>query len=128
MTDPAGRWKTQTTNAFGELVQVTEPNPAGGAAYETYYTYSVLGKLTQVSMPRPTGTQNRTYSYDATWGVLLMAETHPENGTTSYGYLSDGRLNYRQDAKGQRTYFSYDALNRPLAITRTDVALVNQPC
>ena len=128
VTDPAGRWKTQTANAFGELVQVTEPNPAGGAAFATYYTYTLLGKLSQVSMPRPTGTQNRTYSYDATWGVLLMSETTPENGTTSYNYLSDGRLNYRQDPKGQRRYLTYDALNRPLSITRTDAALVNQPC
>ena len=37
-------------------------------------------------------------------------------------------MNYRQDAKGQRAYFSYDALNRPLSITRADAALVNQPC
>jgi YD repeat-containing protein len=28
---PAGKWKTNTTDAFGNLVSVTEPNPAGGA-------------------------------------------------------------------------------------------------
>ena len=49
ITDPAGRWKKYTSDAFGNLTQVTEPNPQGGANYETYYTYNVAGKMTQVS-------------------------------------------------------------------------------
>jgi hypothetical protein len=38
VTDAAGKWKTHTTNAMGELVKVVEPNPAGGT-WETNYTY-----------------------------------------------------------------------------------------
>jgi hypothetical protein len=37
---------------MGNLVMVTEPNPAGGADWTTSYTYNVLNHLTQVSMPR----------------------------------------------------------------------------
>jgi len=131
-TDPAGRWSTSTYNSLGEVTQVTEPNPAGGANFETYYTYSLLGKLTQVSMPRPTGTgtvtQNRTFTFDTTWGVRLLSETHPESGTVTYSYLSNGDLQYRQDAKGQRAYFNYDGFGRVTSLTRTDAGLVNQPC
>jgi YD repeat-containing protein len=60
ITDPAGKWKKQTTDAMGNLKQVNEPNPAGGADYVTTYTYDLLNHLTQVSMPRPSGTQTRT--------------------------------------------------------------------
>ena len=34
---------------MGNLVQVTEPNPAGGANFETYYAYDALNNLTQVA-------------------------------------------------------------------------------
>ena len=30
VTDPAGKWKKYTSDALGHLVQVNEPNPAGG--------------------------------------------------------------------------------------------------
>ncbi|MFN7173089.1 MAG: RHS repeat domain-containing protein, partial [Fimbriimonadaceae bacterium] len=39
VTDAAGKWKKFTLNAFGNLVKVTEPNPAGGADFETFYAY-----------------------------------------------------------------------------------------
>src|ERR1035441_8829323 len=63
VTDPAGKWKTSTVDAFGNLTLVTEPNPAGGANWTTSYTYNVLSQLTQVTMPRPQGTQTRTFAY-----------------------------------------------------------------
>ena len=43
--DPAGKWKTSTVDAFGNLTLVTEPNPAGGANLTTTYTYSLLNQL-----------------------------------------------------------------------------------
>jgi YD repeat-containing protein len=39
ITDPANKWKKFTYDAFGNLVQVTEPNPAGGSNYQAYYAY-----------------------------------------------------------------------------------------
>jgi hypothetical protein len=51
VTDPAGKWMKQTTDAMGNLTVVTEPNPAGGADW-TSYTYNSLNQVTGVSMPR----------------------------------------------------------------------------
>ena len=62
VTDAAGKWKTFTTDVFGNLVKVTEPNPGGGNV-ETNYTYDRLNNLTQVSMPRGGATQTRTFVY-----------------------------------------------------------------
>jgi RHS repeat-associated protein len=111
LTDPAGKWKMQTKDVFGNLTVMNEPNPAGGANYVTSYTYDVLNHLTQVSMPRPSGTQTRTFVYSSTtqW---LTSETHPESGTKTYTYNSDGTLATRIDANGNKTVYTYDAYKR----------------
>jgi YD repeat-containing protein len=70
-------------------VQVTEPNPAGGANLETYYTYTVLGQLAQVSMPRTGVTQTRAFTWS---GRDLMNITNPESGTVSFTYDTYGRV------------------------------------
>ncbi len=132
VTDPAGRWKRYLQNALGNLVQVTEPNPAGGADFETYYTYNVRDQLTLVQMPRPnqfggTYTQTRTFVYNLTTGLLTSA-TNPENGTVTYNYLSNNQVNYKQDAKGQRVEFLYDAHNRVTKMTPKDAGGNVQPC
>jgi len=33
VTDPAGKWKKSTMDAQGNLVQVNEPRPGGGADF-----------------------------------------------------------------------------------------------
>lgn len=33
VTDPAGKWKKMTLDAFGQITQVEEPNPAGGSFF-----------------------------------------------------------------------------------------------
>ena len=50
VTDPAGKWKKQTTDALGHLTTVTEPNPAGGADWTTTYWYNTLDKLVRVAL------------------------------------------------------------------------------
>ena len=60
MTDPAGKWKEFTTDAMGNLKQVTEPDPGRRSNLVTTYTYDAVNHLTQVSMPRSTGTQTRS--------------------------------------------------------------------
>jgi YD repeat-containing protein len=74
------------------------------------YEYNTLGKLTRVSAP---GGIQRTWSYPAPKG-WLTSETHPESGTTTYGYAGDnmGLATSRTDAKQQTTTFSYDDNNR----------------
>ncbi len=112
-TDPAGKWKTFTTNALGELVTVTEPNPAGGGTWDTAYTYSTLGKLLTVTMVRPSGTQTRTFSYNSLG--QLQSATNPETGTVSYTYNSNGQIATKIDAKNQKVAYSYELTFQRLA-------------
>ena len=116
-TDAAGNWKTFTTDPFGHLVTVTEPDPANptGATYVTSYTYDVLDRLVGVSMPRPTGTQTRAFNYgisNSAVGGLLMWETNPENGKVTYTYNANNQLATKTDAKGQQFSYSYDGVGR----------------
>jgi RHS repeat-associated protein len=97
-------------DAMGNLTQVNEPNPAGGADYITTYTYDVLNHLVGVSMPRPTGTQTRTWVYDT--NQRLQSVTNPESGTVTFTYNPSGTMATRIDAKGQRTEYTYDAKMR----------------
>ena len=50
VTDPAGKWKTFTSDAFGNLAGVAEPDPNGGANLIATYTYNMVNQLTQVTM------------------------------------------------------------------------------
>jgi RHS repeat-associated protein len=102
-TDPAGKWKTQTTDAFGNLTTVTEPNPAGGN-FTTSYSYSPLNQLLVVTMPRGSTTQTRTFTYN---GRDMVSATNPENGTVSYTYDASHRVLTRTDAKNQQTKYIY---------------------
>jgi YD repeat-containing protein len=111
ITDPAGKWKKQTVDVFGNLKTVNEPNPAGGADYVTTYTYDMLNHLTGVSMTRSTGSQTRTFVYNATT-QRLTSETHPESGTASYTYNNDGTVATKTDARGVVTKYTYDSFQR----------------
>ena len=118
VTDPAGKWKTFTMDAFGNLVTVNEPNPAGGANYVTTYTYDLSNHLTGVSMTRGTVTQTRSFNYGN--GGYLLSATNPENGTVTYTYNSSfpGKVATRVDAKGQKVAYSYDSYGRLTEVQR----------
>jgi YD repeat-containing protein len=121
--DPSGKWKLYTTDAFGELVQVTEqsPNPSTEPSHVTSYTYDVLGHLILAQMPRTVNgtvvTQTRTWVYDPNT-QLLGSQTAPENGTVSYTYNSDSTVSTVTDAKNQQKRFSYDLYGRVTQIAR----------
>jgi RHS repeat-associated protein len=118
VTDAAGNWKKYTTDALGQLIQVNEPNPAGGSDYVTTYAYDSLGHLTSVSMPRPSGTQTRTFNYGTPAGAQLLSATNPENGTVTYTYNSDKTLATKTDSKNQQVQYSYDSYKRVTQIRR----------
>ena len=120
VTDPAGKWKKSTTDAMGNLVKVTEPNPAGGADLDTNYSYNAANKLSQVSMTRGSTTQTRTFSYNTY--QQLQSVAHPESGTTSYTYNADGTPNTRIDANNQKVQYVYDSYKRVTQIKRYDVS------
>jgi YD repeat-containing protein len=110
VTDPAGKWKKQVTDALGNLVQVLEPDPATGADLPTNYTYDMFDRLVQVSMPRGGVTQIRTWTYDPTT-LRLASKTEPETGTTTYTWNTDGTLQAKTDARS-KVEFTYDSLRR----------------
>ncbi|HUS08289.1 MAG TPA: RHS repeat-associated core domain-containing protein [Bryobacteraceae bacterium] len=113
-TDPAGKWKKFTMDAMGNLTQVNEPNPAGGADYITTYSYDIVNHLVGVNMPRPSGTQTRTWVYDA--NQRLQSVTNPESGTVTFTYNANGDVATKTDAKGQRAEYSYDGNRRVISV------------
>ncbi|HYL35376.1 MAG TPA: hypothetical protein VEV17_05650, partial [Bryobacteraceae bacterium] len=113
VTDPAGKYKTFTMDALGNLTQVQESDPSLGLVTTTY-TYDMLSHLTGVSMPRGSTTQTRTFNYTSgtTVGALLLSATNPENGTVTYTYNSAHQVLTRTDAKSQKTQYTYDSYGR----------------
>src|SRR5436189_1268377 len=81
----------------------------------------MMSSLTQVSMTRSTPTQTRTFVYDPTTQRLTSA-THPESGTVSYTYNSDGTVATRIDAKNQKTAYVYDTYKRVTQIQHFPVS------
>jgi RHS repeat-associated protein len=88
-----------------------------GAAFGTFYTYSVTGNLTQVVQ----GVQTRTFAYDGLGRVIQ--ETTPEAGTITISYTTGGTpcsgdpsdICSRTDARGLTTTYSYDSQNRVIS-------------
>jgi len=126
VTDPAGKSKTLTSGAEGNLITVSEPDPCVGTnTLTTSYTYDWMNHLATSTMTRPnmayssgtcsesgTTTQTRTFVYN-TAGELTSA-TNPENNTVTYTYNSDTTLATKTDAKGQEAVYSYDATSKKL--------------
>jgi len=127
VTDPAGKQKTYTVDAFNELIQVTEPSPNSGTepTHQTYYTYDLLGHLTQVSMPRTVSgtvvTQTRSWAYSSTT-ELLTSKTLPESGTATYTYNADTTLATVVDANNHEKQFTYDSYGRVTQVARGTVS------
>ncbi|HRJ21626.1 MAG TPA: hypothetical protein PLF84_21470, partial [Bryobacteraceae bacterium] len=120
VTDPSGKWKKFETDAFGNLVKVSEPPASGVDPIVTTYEYNHFNKLTKVNMPRDGITQTRTFEYN-TEG-LLTKTIFPETGTTTFTYDSDKRLYQKNDNKGQRIQYEYDSHHRLQYIRRYPVA------
>jgi RHS repeat-associated protein len=119
-TDPAGKWKKFTMDAMGNLTQVNEPNPAGGADLVTTYAYNAANQLTQVAMTRGGVTQYRTFNY--TVGGKIASVVQPETGTTSYTYNADYTVATKIDAKNQKLAYTYDAYKRVTQIAKHPVS------
>jgi RHS repeat-associated protein len=139
VTDPAGKSKTYTTDALGNLTTVLEPDPCVTAnSLTTSYTYDWMNHVSAVSMTRspvaytvtgnppvtvcsepsspPPTMQTRQFVYDN--AGRLTSATNPENGTVTYTYNTDNTLQYKQDAKGQQTVYTYDSQKRVTMVQR----------
>ena len=124
--DEKGRETIHHVQAFGNpddtrLVGLTD-------ALERKWTYEhdALGKLTKVIAP---DLKERRWVYDSHgW---LESETHPESGTTTYGYGGDnvGNVRTRTDAKNQTLVFDYDENDRLWKITGAEqpIEIIYEP-
>lgn len=103
-------------------VAVSGPFLEGGAAtggpsmatpLVTAYTYNVMNQVTGVS----SGTQTRTYVYDALGRQTSAATPELAGGTTTMQYNDLGLLTQSTDARGVITTYGYDTLNRPTSVS-----------
>ncbi len=140
VTDQAGKQRRQVADSLGRIVRVDEPDPSGnlGAVdaptQPTSYEYDGNDNLTKVIQSNGTTTQERLFKYDSlsrlTHERQIEANTtlnHDGVKVTSGGlwtkylkYKPDGLLDYGVDARGVKTTFGYDGLNRVLSVTFTD--------
>ena len=126
ITDPSGKWKQITRDAYGHIIRVEEPSPKPSSEpnHVTLYTYDTFGHLTQVQMSRTIGgsvrTQTRTWVYDPQT-LQLLSKSSPESGTVSYTYNADGTPATATDAKNQRKVYTYDSYQRIVQTARGTV-------
>ena len=113
-SDETGRQWQRTSDAFGHLIKVVEPN-----AWTTQYTYDALGNLQVITQGDGV---TRTFIHDSL--SRLINECHPEaiaagqtcsiSGPWSSSYTLDANGNARTktDARGVQINYTFDALNR----------------
>jgi RHS repeat-associated protein len=131
-TDAAGYKRRQTMDALGRLVRLDEPNNAGsldgdgGPVQPTAYEYDALDNLIHVTQAGPNGiTQNRYFKFDSMSRMTHARQVEQDapyvtsdsvannNQWSSYfEYDAQGKVEYTYDARGIRTHFLYDGLNR----------------
>jgi RHS repeat-associated protein len=114
-TDEAGNHWQRTSDAFGRLTEVMEPNGvAQTASMETDYSYDALNNLLSVAQwggaSGSSGARARSFSYDSL--SRLLSATNPETGTIGYSYDANGNVSAKTDARNVTTTSTYDALNR----------------
>jgi RHS repeat-associated protein len=120
LTDEAGKKRQFQFDALGRITQVTE-DPAG-LGYVTTYGFDALDNLKSVVQ----GSAQRAYAFDSL--SRMISETNPESGTVNFKYDADsncgnsaaGLLASRTDARGVRTCYFYDSLNRLTRKTYSD--------
>ena len=141
-TDADGHTTRYAYDADGDLLSVTQPDPANGQNTTsdhgpvTTYAYDALGRQTKVYLPNPlTGqaqlTTATTYAYDHLGNLIsqtdalgnvtkyayndrseLVSQTDPDGDVTTYTYDPAGNMLTMTDPDGNRTAWTYDALNR----------------
>lgn len=138
-TSPVTGITAYAYDVAGDLMSTTDANGA-----TTARTYDAAGRvLTAVSSCTGSDTEQVTWTYDdpaaGKFGIGRVASMTDPSGSTSYAYDRRGLLRnedrmmgawssatpYAYDANGNRTqlgtlYYTYDAANRPSAVTRRD--------
>lgn len=114
ITDPEGNLKTLTSDAFNNLVTVTERN--GNIVGTTTYTYNAKNDLTNIT---DAASNVRAFTYDGLGRRLKAEDLHASSdtayGSSTYAYDSSSNLSTSTDPKGQVIAYTYDDLNRVTA-------------
>jgi RHS repeat-associated protein len=138
-TDQAGKSRRQLTDALGRIVRVDEPDLNGDLGLvaspkqPTSYEYDGNDNLNKVTQSDGTNTQIRLFKYDslsrlthekqveatATLNDVGAKVTTGGLWTGFYEYNSEGLLTKGTDARGVKTTFAYDGLNRVASVTYT---------
>lgn len=101
----------------GRLIKVVED--ATGTKLTTEYGYDVGDRLSRVTI----GSQQRRFIYDRRG--LLVSETHPESGETSYLYDARGNVTTKSTPMHTLTQ-KYDRAGRLESVTAGGLLLVEQ--
>ena len=131
MTDPAGGTTGNTYNASGQVSAQSDPDGgtttwsyagdadslAGGSTTitdpdgnETVDQYSELELVSETAGAGTAAAATTSYSYDpATLGVI--AQTNPDDDTTTSTYDANGNLLTSTDPLGNTTTYTYNSLN-----------------
>lgn len=136
--DQAGKKRRQIADTLGRIVRVDEPNANGdlGAVttpnHPTYYEYDGNDNLTKVIQSDGTVTQERLFKYDGLSrlthekqveanATLNDSGVHVGSGTWTgvYKYNTDNLLLEAFNAKGIKSTFTYDGLNRIESVVYT---------
>ena len=135
-TDQAGKTRRQVADALGRTIRVDEPNAAGllgdvaSPIQPTFYEYDGNDNLSKVTQSDGTNTQERLFKYDslsrlthekqveATASLNNAGEKIGSGGlwTGVYKYDNESLLTEGVDARGVKTSFVYDGLNRVSAV------------
>jgi len=103
--DPDAGRRTVEYNAFGDIIQITDPNGS------TQFGYDLLGRVTQ----QISSDGILTYTWDTFLKGKLSEINSPFNISTIYQYDNAGRMNFRQWVTPAGIFefqFSYDAWGR----------------
>ncbi len=100
--DEQGRRKRYTEDTLGRLTKVEELNWNQTVYATTNYSYNALDQITSINQAG----QIRSFSFDG-YG-RLQSRTTPEQGTTSYSYFANDRLQTITDARNATTTLGYN--------------------
>lgn len=140
--DQADKERRQIVDALGRIIRVDEPDvmsngigTAGSPTQPTHYYYDGNDNLSRVAQIEGTVRQTREFSYDALSRLTKERQVEADrtlNDAGQYGAADPNRwtkvfkydtfslLRESWDARGVKTTFSYDDLNRIETVTFSD--------
>lgn len=111
-----GSFTTMVTDGHGRNVLTRKQlnNASSGAGYLlTLPTYAATGEVIGLEQLFPSGSYNRTMTYDSLGRMVSQAE--PNTGTWTYAYNDSGDLVGIMDARGCGKVIYHDGLGRTVA-------------